>query len=231
MPDSLAISGVVGRSGGYDPAYQDFLKQNPNWVQQNSQNGILSPQQAYGAWQNQNNSGQSMMGPSLSPGGGGSIPFQTQPMDKPVYTGGIGLGNPPSITGNPLSAPFQSPPLPDLTVRSGMGQVTGEYDPDYQAFLKQNPNWTQQNYGNGTAFAPYTAWQNQNNPGRLMFPSLSPGSGGGILSSNTNMNNGFISSNYSQPSNNMYGTNTNTNSTGKGMSSNNQPTGGTGKSM
>ena len=110
--------------------------------------------------------GQSMMGPSPGPGGnsGGGI------LGQPVYTGGIGLGNPPSIT--------------------------------------------------------------DNNPGQsMMGPSLSTGGGGGILSSNTNMNNGFISSNYSQPSNNMYGTNTNTNSTGKGMSSNNQSSGGTGKSM
>jgi hypothetical protein len=150
-------SGVVSTSGGYDPAYQNFLKQNPNWMQQNSQNGILSPQRAYGAWQaQQNNPGQSMPGNDF--------------MNQPVYRGGIGLGNPPSIT--------------------------------------------------------------DNNPGQsMMGPSLSTGGGGGILSSNTNMNNGFISSNYSQPSNNMYGTNTNTNSTGKGMSSNNQSSGGTGKSM
>ena len=48
-----AMSGVASSSGGYDPAYQQFLQANPGYMQQSAVNGVIYPQRAYGAYQQQ----------------------------------------------------------------------------------------------------------------------------------------------------------------------------------
>ena len=48
-------SGLVSSSGGYDPGYQQFLQNNPDWVKNNSPAEVQLPQQAYEAYQRQQN--------------------------------------------------------------------------------------------------------------------------------------------------------------------------------